>query len=108
MIETRAISAAGTRSFALLKQCHALDRKSRSADSHQQSSAVQLQKRWALPFTYRQRGALLPQFSSSAGGGGEVVACASASPNGTAPKIYAKTGISRGRACLSIRTRFSI
>jgi hypothetical protein len=110
MIATRAKSAAGTRSHASMQQCHELDRKSRSADSHHQSSAAQLQKQWALPFTYRHRPSLLPQFIVSAGGGCHVMACAFASPNGTAPETYANAGISRGRGGLqihlSIRMRF--
>jgi len=82
MIATRARCAAGTRSHALMKPCHKLDRKSRSADSHHQSSAAQLQKRCALPFTYRHRRSLLPQLGVSAGGGCRVMACAFARPNG--------------------------
>ena len=110
MIETRAKCAAGTRSHVLMKPCHGLDRKSRSADSHHQSSAAQLQTRWALPFAYRHRRPLLPQFSVSAGSGCRVMACAFASPNGTAPETYANAGISCGRGGLpiqlSIRMRF--
>src|SRR6185437_8124692 len=97
MIPTRARCAAGTQSHALVKQCHELDRKNRSADSHHQSSAAQLQRRWSLPFTYRHRRSLLPQSTVSAGGGCRVTACASASPNGTTPETYAKVGISHGR-----------
>jgi hypothetical protein len=110
MIETRARCAAGTRSHALMKQCHKLDRKNRSADSHHQSSAAQLQKRWALPFAYRHREALLSQFTVSAGSGCLVMACAFASPNGTSSETYANAGISYGRGGLaihlSIRMRF--
>ena len=110
MIETRARCAAGTRSHALMKQCHKHDRENRSADSHHQSSAAQLQKRWALPFAYRHREALLSQFTVSAGSGCRVMACAFASPNGTSPETYAKTGISYRRGGLpihlSIRMRF--
>ena len=110
MIQTRARCAAGTRSHALMQRCHELDRKSRSADSYHQSSAVQLQKRWALPFAYRHRVSLLPQFSVSAGGGCLAMVCAFASPNGTTPETYANAGISRGRGGLqihlSIRMRF--
>src|SRR5215471_18227927 len=110
MIETRASLAAGMRSHALMQRCHELDRKCRSVDSYHQSSAVQLQKRWALPFTYRHRRSLLPQFTVSAGGGCRVMACAVASPNGTTPETYANAGISRGRGGLqihvSIRMRF--
>jgi hypothetical protein len=110
MIQTRARCAARTRSQGLMKPCHELDGKSRSIDSHRQTSAVQLQKRWALPFAYRHRRLLLPQFSVSAGGGCRVTACALASPNGIAPETYASAGISRGRGGLpiqlSIRRRF--
>jgi hypothetical protein len=110
MIETRARCAARTRPHALMKPCHELDRKSRSADSHYQSSTAQLQKRWALPFAYRHRRSLLPQFSVSAGSGCQVMACAFASPNGTAPEAYANAGITHGRGGLpiqlSIRMRF--
>src|ERR1700757_3419858 len=102
MIQTRARCAAGTRSHALMKQCHELDRKNRSADSHHQSSATQLQKRWSLPFAYRHREALLPQFSVSAGSGCRVMACAFASANGTSPETYANAGISYGRGGLPI------
>jgi len=110
MITTRARCAAGTRSHALMKPCHKLDRKSRSADSHHQSSAAQLQKRCALPFTYRHRRSLLPQLGVSAGGGCRVMACAFARPNGIAPETYASAGIRQGRGGLqihlSIRMRF--
>src|ERR1700761_1475309 len=40
MIETRARSAAGMRSFDLIKLCREFDRKSQSADNHHLSSAV--------------------------------------------------------------------
>ena len=110
MIETRARCAARTRPHALMKPCHELGRKSRSADSHHQSSTAQLQKRCSLPFAYRHRRSLLPQFSVSAGGGCRVMACAFASPNETAPETYANAGISYGRGGLpiqlSIRMRF--
>jgi len=110
MIETRARCAARTRPHALMKPCHELDRKSRSADSHHQSSTAQLQKRCSLPFAYRHRRSLLPQLSVSAGGGCRLTACAFASPNGTAPETYANAGISYGRGGLpiqlSIRMRF--
>ena len=102
MIETRARCAARTRPHALMKPCHELDRKIRSADSHHQSSTAQLQKRWALPFAYRHRRSLLPQSNVSAGSGCRVMACAFASPNETAPETYANAGISCGRGGLSI------
>ena len=115
MIETRARCAARTRSHALMmKRCHELDRKSRSADSRHQLRAAQLQRRWALPFAYRHRRSLLPQFNVSAGGGCRVMTCylagAFASPNGRAPETYANAGISQVRGGLpiqlSIRMRF--
>jgi hypothetical protein len=110
MIKTRAKRAAGMRSRILTKQHQAIDRKSRSTDSHHQSIAAQLQMRCSLPFTNRHRRWLLPQFNFSAGGGGAVLACVSASLYGTARETYANAGIRGGRKCLttglSIRVRF--
>ncbi len=110
MIETRARCAAGMHSRALMKPCHELDRKIRSADSDHQSNAAQLQKRWALPFAYRHRRSLLPQFTVSVGGGCRSDVLRVREPEWDNTGTYANAGISRGRGGLqihlSIRMRF--
>ena len=110
MIETRARRAAGAMSHASVRQRQWPDRKSRSIDRYHQSIVVQLQKRRSLPFAYRHRRLLLPQSKFSEGSGDRAMACAFASPNGTAPETYANAGIRREPGGLptglSIRMRF--